>query len=78
MTQMFHRRVLFQKTVTYVLIDNVVAGLTARFNAVKRQKIFYFLWKYPRMSKSEQAKKAKVLAYQYPADLKDEDFAEEM
>ena len=35
-----------RKIVFYVLIDNVVAGLTLRFNAVKRLFAnFDFLWK---------------------------------
>ena len=69
----------FRKTVFYVFIDNVVAGLTVRFNAVKRlADSFDFLWKYPTMCESELEKKAKRLAHQYPTDLDDEDLAEEM
>ena len=63
----------------YVFIDNVVAGLTVRFNAVKRlSENFYFLWKYPTMCESELEKNPKRLAHQYPTDLDDEDLAEEM
>ena len=68
----------FIKTVFYVLIDNVVAGLTLHFNAVKwLAENFDFLWKYPTMTESE-LKKAKGLAHLYPTDLDDEDFATEM
>ena len=49
----------------YVWIDNVVAGLTLHFNAVKwLTENFDFLWKYPTMSESELEKKAKGLAHQ--------------
>ena len=50
----------FRKTVFYVLIDDVVAGLTVHFNAVKwLAENFDFLWKYPTMSESELEKKQK-------------------
>ena len=64
----------------YVLIDNVVAGLTLGFNAVKRlSENVDFLLKYSTMTESEREKKrAKVLAHKYPTDLNDEDFAAEM
>ena len=69
----------FRKTVFYVLIDNVIAGLTVRFDAVKRLvENFDFLWKYPTMCESEVEKKAKRLASQYPTDLHAEDLGEEM
>ena len=69
----------FRKTVFYVLIDNVVAGLTVCFNAVKKlAKKFDFLWKYPTMCESELEKKAKRLAHHYRSDPNDEDLAEEM
>ena len=38
----------FRKTVFYVLADNVVTGLTVRFNAAKKlAENFDLLWKYP-------------------------------
>ena len=69
----------FRKTVFYVLIDNVVAGLTLCFNAVKwLAEKFDFLWKYLTMSESELEKEAKELVHQYPTDLNNEDFSTEM
>ena len=63
----------------YVLIDNVVTGLTVRFNAVKKlAENFDFLCKYPIMCEGELEKKAKRLAHQYPSDIYDEDLAQEM
>ena len=51
----------FRKIVFYVLIDNVVAGLTLRFNAVEwLAENFDFLWKYPTMSESELEKSERV------------------
>ena len=44
----------FRKNVFYVLIDNVIAGLTLRFNSVKRlAENFDFSWKYPTMSEMQ-------------------------
>ena len=49
----------FIKTVFYVFIDNVITGLTARFNAVKKLAKNCFLWKYLTMRENEQEKKAR-------------------
>ena len=63
----------------FVLIDNVVTGLTVRFNAVKKLAgNFDVLCKFPTMRESELEKKAKRLVHQYPSNLNDEDHAEEM
>jgi len=68
----------FRKTVFYVLIENVFAGLTVCFNAIKRlAKKFDFLWNYPTMCVSEIEKSTRV-AHQYSSDLDDEDPAEEI
>ena len=53
--------VYFRKPVFYVLIDNVAAGLTLCFNAVKwLAENFGFLWKYPAMFESELEKSERV------------------
>ena len=63
----------------YVLIDNVVTGLTVCFNAViKLAENFDFLWKYPTMCQSKLERKAKLLARQYPSEVYHYDLEEEM
>ena len=58
------KRLILEK-LFYVLIDNVVTGLTARFNTVKKLAgNFDFLWKYPTMCEGELQKKAKRLVNQ--------------
>ena len=61
----------------YVLIDNVVTGLTVRFNAAKKLAEILLLLKYSTMCEGELEKKAKRLHHQYPSNLNDEDLAEE-
>ena len=52
------KRLFSEKTVFYVLIDNIVVGFTLHFNAVKRLfEHFDLLWKYPTMFKSVHEKK---------------------
>ncbi|XP_053167420.1 52 kDa repressor of the inhibitor of the protein kinase-like [Hemicordylus capensis] len=69
----------FRKCVLYVLVDNVIAGLTVRFNAVKQlAEKFDFLWKYLTMSESDVKRKTLSLSEQYPAHLNGDEFGKEM
>ena len=63
----------------YVLIDNVVTGLTVRLNAVKKLvENVDFLWKYPTMCEIEVENKAKMFVHQCPSNPNDEDLAEKI
>ena len=69
----------FRKSVFYVLLDNVIAALTIRFDAVKQlAEKFDFLWKYLTMSESDLKGKALSLSKRYPDDLNDEAYVTEM
>ena len=62
------------------MIDNVVTGLTVRFNAVRMlAENFDFLWKYPTIYECELEKKEERLAHQRHHSVhNDEDLAEEL
>lgn len=81
MTQMVHQKRPTLQSLFYVLVDDVIAGFTVRFNAVKQlAEKFDFLWKYLTigMSASDVKGKALSLAEKYPADLNGQDFMTEM
>lgn len=60
----------FRKSVFYVLLDNVIGGLTVRFRAAKDiSENFSFLWQYLSLPEEELELKSKSLADKYPADI---------
>ena len=60
----------FRKSVFYVMLDNVVAGLTVRFNAARKiSQNFSFLWKYLTMSPQELEQASASMIHEYPEDL---------
>ena len=56
----------FQKHMFYVVLDNVIGGLTVCFSAAKQiSDTFCFLWNYQKMSEEELKHKAAKLAEKY-------------
>ena len=50
----------FRKHIFYVVLDNVIGGMTVAFSAAKPiSDTFSFLWNYQKMSKEERAKQLK-------------------
>ena len=63
----------------YVVLDNVIGGLTARFSAAKQiSDTFSFLWNYQMLSEKELKHKAAKLAEKYSKDVSSEDLVQEM
>ena len=59
----------FRKYTFYVILDNVIGGLTVRFSSTKQiSDIFSFLWNYQRMSKEKLKCKKGKLAEKYSKD----------
>ena len=59
----------FRKSVFYVMLDNVIAGLTVRFNAARKiSQNFSFLWKYLTMSPQELEQASASMIHEYPKD----------
>ena len=53
----------FRKHIFYVVLDNVIGGLTVRFSVAKQiSDTFSFLWNYQKMSEEERKRKAAKLA----------------
>ena len=69
----------FRKHIFYVVLDNVIGGLTVRFSAAKQiSDTFSFLWNYQKMSEEELKRKAAKLAKKYSKDVSSEDLVQEM
>ena len=69
----------FRKHIFYVVLDNVIGGLTVRFSAAKQiSDTFIFLWNYQKMSEEELKRKAAKLAKKYSKDVSSEDLVQEM
>jgi len=63
----------FRESVFYVVMDNVIGGLTIRFNAAKNiADKFSCLWKYLTIPSDEVEEKSKSLVDQYPDDITDD------
>ena len=69
----------FRKSVLFVLVGNVITGLTVRFRAVKQlAEKFDVLWKYLTLSESTLKEKTLSLAQQYADELDSEEFTQEL
>ena len=69
----------FRKHIFYVVLDNVIGGLTVRFSAAKQiSDTFSFLWNYQKMSQEELKSKAVTLAGMYSEDVSSDDLVLEM
>jgi len=69
----------FRKHIFYVILDNVIGGLTVRFSAAKQiSDTFSFLWNYQKMSEEELRCKASKLAEEYSKDISKVDLVQEM
>ena len=69
----------FRKHIFYIVLDNVIGGLTVRVNAAKQiSDSFSFLWNYQKMSKEELKRKAAKLVEKYSNDISGENLMHEM
>ena len=68
----------FKMHIFYVLIDNVIAGLTVRFEAAKSiNDIFNCLWQYKELSETDISYRGAALSEMYPSDIS-EDISHEL
>ena len=69
----------FRKHIFFVVLDNVIGGLTVRFSAAKNiSDTFTFLWTYKKISEEELKQKAAKLAEIYSKDFSCEDLVQDM
>ena len=69
----------FRKHIFYVVLDNVIAGLTIRFSAAKEiSDTFSFLWNYQKISEEEMKIKATELGEKYSQDISSEGLVQEI
>ena len=69
----------FRKHIFYVVLDNVIGGLTVRFRAAKQiSDTFSFLWNYQKLSEEDMKHKASKLVDKYSNDISSDDLVQEM
>ena len=66
-----------RKHIFYVVLDDVIAGLTVRFNIAKQiSDTLTCLGSYQKMSREELKRKASRLAVKYSKDISSEDLVQ--
>ena len=72
-------KIHFRKHIFYVVLVNVIGGLTVRFSVAKQtSNAISFIWIYQKMSKYKLIRKAARLAEKYSNDISSEGLLQEV